>query len=396
MRVLSVHNRYQQRGGEDVIFEAEAELLAAHGVEVERLEFDNRSIPTEQSRLDMLKLAATTVRSSEGVTRVRDAVRRFRPDVVHFHNTFPLVSPAAYGVARAEDAAVVQTVQNYRLVCPAATCFRDGAPCEDCLDKRLPWPGVLHACYRQSHAQSAVVAAMLVTHRALRTWQRNVDVFLAATEFSRERLVAGGLPADKVLVKPNFLVADVLQRTELASGFAFVGRLTPEKGVETLLQAWQRVTTSEPLRIAGSGPLDQSVADAAAGDERILARGHVDRSAILADMAASRALIFPSLWYEGFPMTIVEAFAVGLPVIASRLGAMAELIEDGVNGLLYAAGEAGELAERLTWALAHPAEVNAMGRRARAGFEARYTAERNFDLLMDVYEIALARARRAK
>jgi glycosyltransferase involved in cell wall biosynthesis len=237
---------------------------------------------------------------------------------------------------------------------------------------------------------------MLVTHRALRTWQRHVDVFLAATEFSRERLIAGGLPADKVLVKPNFLVADVPQRAESASGFAFVGRLTPEKGVATLLHAWERVTTSESLRIAGSGPLDQFVADAAADDERIVARGHVDRNAILTEMAASRALIFPSLWYEGFPMTIVEAFAVGLPVIASRLGAMAELIEDGVNGLLYTAGDAGELAGRLTWATAHPVELSAMGRRARAGFEARYTAERNFDLLLDVYATARARARRAK
>jgi glycosyltransferase involved in cell wall biosynthesis len=394
MRVLSVHNRYQQRGGEDVIFEAEAELLAAHGVEVERLEFDNLEIPAKQTGIDKLKLAGTTIRSSEGVTHVREAVRRVRPDVVHFHNTFPLVSPAAYGVARAGGAAVVQTVQNYRLVCPAATCFRDGAPCEDCLGNRVPWPGVLHACYRQSHAQSAVVAAMLVTHRALRTWQRHVDVFLAATQFSRERLVAGGLPAHKVLVKPNFLVADVARRVELPSGFAFVGRLTPEKGVETLLHAWEAVTTREPLRIAGAGPLDALVTHAGAGDERILARGQIERSAILADMAASRALIFPSLWYEGFPMTIVEAFAVGLPVIASRLGAMAELIEDGVNGLLYTAGDACDLATRLTWAIAHPAELTAMGLRARAGFEARYTAERNFDLLMDVYAVALARARR--
>jgi glycosyltransferase involved in cell wall biosynthesis len=396
MRVLSVHNRYQQRGGEDVIFEAEAELLAAHGVEVERLEFDNRSISASQSNLANLKLAATTIRSTDGVTRVRDAARRFRPDVVHFHNTFPLVSPAAYRVARASGAAVVQTVQNYRLVCPAATCFRDGAPCEDCVGKAVPWPGVLHACYRQSHAQSAVVAAMLVTHRALRTWQRHVDAFVAATQFSRERLVAGGLPAHKVLVKPNFLVADVAQRTAQPSGFAFVGRLTPEKGIATLLRAWEGVTTREPLRIAGSGPLDALVTRASATDERILALGQLERGAILAEMAASRALIFPSLWYEGFPMTIVEAFAVGLPVIASRLGAMAELIDDGVNGLLYEAGDAAELTDCLNWAIAHPAELTAMGGRARERFEARYTAERNFDLLMDVYATARARAPRPR
>lgn len=393
MRVLAVHNRYQQRGGEDVIFEAETALLEAHGVAVCRLEFDNRAIPARRSLGANLRLAATTIRSAEGIARVGEAARRFRPDIVHFYNTFPLVSPAAYAPARATGAAIVQTVQNYRLICPAATFFRDGAVCEDCRGKLVPWPAIAHGCYRGSRGQSAVVAAMLTTHRLLGAWRHNVDIFLAATAFSRERLVAGGLPAERVLVKPNFLAGDPPRRVAAPTGFVFVGRLTVEKGIETLLRAWRRVATDEPLRVAGTGPLEGLVRTAAARDPRIDVRGHLDRAGTLTEMAGSRALIFPSLWYEGFPMTIVEAMAVGLPVIATRLGAMAEVVEDGVTGLLVPGGDDAALAERIGWALANPAALTEHGRRARERFEQRYTPERNIEHLLRVY--AVARARRA-
>ncbi|MGE3934275.1 MAG: glycosyltransferase, partial [Rhodospirillaceae bacterium] len=302
------------------------------------------------------------------------------------HNTFPLISPAVYAAARDGGAAVVQTLHNFRTLCVKAQLLRDGAVCEDCVGRAVPWPGVVHRCYRDSLVASGAAATMLTVHRAAGTWRRAVDRYVALTGFARDKFVAGGLPAARIAVKPNFLdsPAPAAAGPEARSGGLFVGRLSPEKGIGVLAAALARGPV--PLRIAGEGP----VAVAAAPDLTLL--GRIDAGAVAREMAAAAYLVVPSVWYEGFPMVIVEAFARGLPVIASRIGSLAEIVEDGVTGLLAAPGDAADLAAKMRWAHEHPGEMAAMGRAARARYEALYTPERNYAMLMEIYAAARAQA----
>ena len=388
--VLLVHNRYQERGGEDAVFEAETRLLESHGHPAACLEFDNADIPDQRSPLLSARLAVSTIWSASAASRVLDAVSRFQPDLVHFHNTFPQVSPSAYAACRKAGVPVVQTVHNYRLICPNADFFRQGRICEDCLGKTLPWPGVWHGCYRGSRGQTTVVAAMLAVHRLRHTWDSNVDSYIALTSFAREKLIEGGLPPDKIVVKPNFLDQYAPVGAHDGDFVLFVGRLVTNKGVETLLQAWTSPDDLPPLRIVGDGPLAQVVEAAAGSNPNIHYLGRRPRESVLKSMGQAQALIFPSRWYEGFPMTIVESLACGLPVIASRLGAMGEIVEDNRTGLHFEPGNPADLAAKVKWAWTQKEEMRRMGLEARREYESKYTADQNYDQLIKIYERALA------
>jgi glycosyltransferase involved in cell wall biosynthesis len=286
---------------------------------------------------------------------------------------------------------VVQTLHNYRLLCPNALLFRQGKVCEDCLGKVFAYPGIVHGCYRESRAQSAVVALMLSAHRLLKTWHKKVSRYIALTEFARQKFIYGGLPAEKITVKPNFLADDkeYVPHTEgQGKGALFVGRLSEEKGLRTILHAFRQLP-EVPLTIAGDGPLRQMVEAEVLRGANIRYTGRLNKEEIMALMRQSAFLIFPSQWYEGFPMTIVEAFANGLPVIASRLGAMAEIISDGKTGLWFAPGDASDLLQKVKWAYEHPAEMRRMGVNARKEYEQKYTAEKNYQMLMGIYQEAM-------
>lgn len=393
MRVLRVHNRYKIRGGEDAVFCAEVTTLHHYGHDISTLEIGNDKLAAN-TLMDNVRLAGSAIWSYEGRRMVAEAIRQHGPNVVHFDNTHPRISPAAYAVAKNAGAAVVQTLHNYRLLCPSATFYRDGYVCEDCLGKALPLPGVVHACYRESRAQTAVVAAMLTTHRLRRTWSRDVDRYIALTNFAKDKFIKGGLPENKIVVRPNFVVSELPVRRE-DSHFLFVGRLSPEKGINTLLTAQQM--HNQNLHVAGDGPLNEQVLRQASAVPSLHALGRLDRGGVRNEMLSAQALVFPSEWYEGFPMTLVEAFAAGLPVIASRLGSMAEIVEDGVTGLHFEPGNAEDLADKIRWAADHPSEMRRMGENARREYEAKYTPERNHEMLMVIYEQAIhhAKSRRA-
>jgi len=397
VRILLVHNRYQQLGGEDAVFEAEHQLLLDHGHPVEAIEFSNHDIPARPGSLQQLQLLRDTTWSRAGASRVADGARRHQAQLVHFHNTFPLVSPAAYRSARSTGAATVQTLHNYRLVCPNGLLFRDNQPCHDCLGRTVAWPGVQHACYRESRPQTLAVAAMQTTHRLLRTWRTQVDRYIALTGFGRDRFLEGGLPPHLVETKPNF-IADPLVVEPPASaprrnGYLFVGRLSTEKGLDTLLQAWRNDPHLPPLHVAGDGALREDVNELALSTNRdtsnVTYLGQLTRPQVLDEFPRATALVFPSTWYEGFPVTIAEAFATGTPVIASNLGAMAEIVTDGYTGLLFTPGDPADLAEKVRWAEAHPTEMASMGRNARAEYEAKYTPDANYQQLIAIYQRAL-------
>jgi glycosyltransferase involved in cell wall biosynthesis len=387
MKILAVHNRYQRPGGEDQVFAEETALLESRGNRVFRCEVHNDRV----EHTGRLTLAKDTVWNASAYRELGALIRRERPDVVHFHNTLPLISPAGYYAARAEGVPVVQTLHNYRLLCPVALFFRDGHVCEDCMGKAVPWPGVVHGCYRGSRTASGVVATMLTVHRALRTWTETVDVYVALTGFARDKFVEGGLPAGKIQVKPNFVAPDP-GRGEGGGGYAlFVGRLAPEKGTGTMLAAWDRLEPGIPLKIVGDGPLKDRVARTAATRPNVEWLGHRPVAEVHALMRKAEMLILPSEWYETFGRVAAEAFAAGTPVLAADIGAVAELVKHGRTGLKFRPGDPEDLATQVDWALSHPANLRRMRGEARAEFEARYTAEINYPKLMQIYESALQR-----
>jgi glycosyltransferase involved in cell wall biosynthesis len=388
VKILHVHNAYLRRGGEDVVFTAESALLRSYGHDVVTYEERNDGI-ADMSRL---RVALAAVWSSASLGRLSDVLVRSQPEVCHFHNTFPLISPSAYYACVAAGVPVVQTLHNYRLMCPAATFFRARRPCEDCVGTFTAWPGVVHACYRDSRTASAAVAAMLATHRVLGTWTRCIDAYVAPTEFSRRKYIEGGLPADRIVVKPNFLPDDPGLGGH-AGGYAlFVGRLSPEKGLQLVLDVWRSSRKPPcPLKIVGSGPLEPLMRSVPAGVEWL---GEQSHERVLALMKDALFLVFPSEWYETFGLTIVEAFATGLPVIASKRGAAGELVSDGATGLQFVAGSSDDLAARANWAATHAHLLADMGRRAREEYERKYTAARNYPQLIDVYETAVQSRRR--
>ena len=337
-------------------------------------------------------LASGTTWSRPTRYHLLEMLRDARPNVAHFHNTFPLISPSAYSACREVRVPVVQTLHNYRLLCPAATFFRDGHVCEECLGKTPPWPGVMHGCYRGSRSQTAVVAAMLTTHRCLQTWKKQVDMYIALTEFSRRKFIEGGIPSDKIVFKPNFVHPDP-GATESKGRYAlFVGRLSREKGLLTLLRAWQYLKKI-PLKIAGDGPLMGEVQGFVRKQKlsNVELLGWCTREEVLRLMKGALFLVFPSEWYEGFALTIVEAFACGVPVIASRMGAMAEIVEDDRTGLHFTPEDPEDLAAKFEWAWAHPKQMMVMGREARAQYKQKYSAERNYQRLMEIYQMAIER-----
>lgn len=380
MKILIAHNAYQYAGGEDTVVAAEIALLRAHGNEVEIYARHNdalNSMPRAAAALN----AVWSHHSSDAVARLCE---QFRPDVIHAHNTFPLISPSLYWTASKMGIPVVQTLHNFRLLCPQANFLRDGEICEDCVGK-LPWRAVAHRCYRRSAAQSAVSTVMLATHRLLGTYQERVTRYIALNRFARDKYVQGGLPLERLRIKPNFVQSDAEPQWEERSGGLYVGRLSVEKGLGVLVAA-APCLDGVRIQVIGSGPLEGTVR--AAFGNRCLGSEPLER--VMARMRSARYLIVPSICHENSPRTIIEAFACGLPVIASRLGALADMVRDGVTGLLFNPGDAAGLARSIAWAESHPAQMRRMGQAARAEYEAQYTPARNHKILMDIYEDAIA------
>lgn len=379
IRVLVVHNAYQHRGGEDTVVEAEVALLRSRGHDVQEYRRDNAEI----ARRSRVGVVAETFWSGRTTSDIAEIVHRARPDIIHVHNTFPLVSPSLYWAASRAGVPIVQTLHNFRLFCPQAMFLRDGKVCEDCLG-RLPFNGIRHGCYRESRAQTAVLASMLMFHRTIGTYANKVSRYIALNDFCRRKFIEGGLPADRIVTKPNFVDFDLPQTFE-RSGFLFVGRLSQEKGIATLANAFSEVNDAT-LRVAGTGP----EVDQLQGRDGIALLGGLSGDQVREEMSRSSALVLPSIWYENFPRTLVEAFGCALPVIASRLGALAELVEDGKTGLLFEPGNAKDLAKKMRWANENPDRMAEMGANARRVYEENYTADRNYAALMEIYNGVLA------
>jgi glycosyltransferase involved in cell wall biosynthesis len=378
MRILQIHNRYREPGGEDAVVAAEAALLRAAGHQVHQFQVENP--------VGALAAAASLTASPWNplaAKRLRDVVMSFGPHVAHVHNTwFSLTSSVLASLQRLRVPVVV-TLHNYRFMCANGLLFRDGAPCELCVGHH-PWNAVRYRCYRDSAPASAMAAAAITINSQRGSWERNVDLFLALTEFARGRFIAAGLPEARIRVKPNF-VDDPGPRPRPPSASTtvlYVGRIGSEKGLEVALRAWASTPNDLELLVIGDGPQRAELEKGAWGRVRFLGRLPPDETR--RHMLGARALLFPSLWYEGLPMVLLEAFAAGLPVVGSDLGSTAEVLSP-TSDWRVVPGDAVAW-EQALGRLAATERFDAAGRDVRTEYEARYTPDEGLNLLEDAYE----------
>ncbi len=377
-----VHNRYRSDmpSGENRVVDDEVQLLRDRGMDIETYQRSSDEIADFGVR-EKLGLAARPIYSARDVRSFAAVLSRFRPDVVHLHNPFPLISPWVIRVAKNAGTPVVQTVHNYRYSCPSGTLFRDGQVCNACHGKKTPWPAVAHGCYRGSRPQSAIMATTARVHRPTRD---AIDQFLPVSQFVAVKLLESGIPIDRITVKPNF-VADPGPVKPIGTGFLFAGRLDEAKGIRLLLDAWARagIGGRSQLMIAGDGPDRHRVEAAAEKLEGVRYLGQVAGAQVGPLLDATAVLVMPSIWYEGLPRIVVEAFARGRPVLGTAIGSLTEVIDARVGWT--SEPSAHSLASALVAAADGPAAA-ARSRSARARYEDRFRPGAVFDVLEEVYE----------
>jgi len=387
MRILVGHNHYQQLGGEDTVVESEIELLRSHGHEVLLMEMSNKDF-NGLPLIQKIKNILTWDWSKDSYRLLKRKCQEFRPDIAHFHNTFFMMTPSVYDSCREMGVPVVQTLHNYRLLCSNALFFRQGKPCEECLTFSLR-RGIRYGCYRGSRLLTWGVVRMLEKHWKKHTWTIKIDALIVLTDFVRQKLITGGIPAGNISVKSNFILSDPGMRGDYQPYFVFAGRLSEEKGVRVLLEAFKRLPTVK-LVIMGDGPLKAEMDDFIKNHKLLNIRmaGFLKKNQYWQMIKGSAAVIVPSICYENFPMTIVEAFACGVPVIASRLGNMQTVVEDQKIGLLFKAFDSSDLAEKVRLLVSDSKLVRTLGLAAREEYIGKYTPENNYQQLMQIYDKA--------
>lgn len=383
MRILVVHNFYLQPGGEDYVYRSEADLLRAHGQVVDTYEDFNAKIV----KLNKWQAALSFIWNADSARRFEQKIIEYRPDIVHFHNTFPLISPAVYYVCLKYKLPMVQTLHNSRLICPAARFFRSGHLCTDCLGKSFPWPGVWHRCYHHSALQTFLVGLMSRWHFLCGLWTKKISAFIVFTKFYKKLFYQWGIPQEKIFIKPHFIADDPGVRTEGPGTYAlFVGRLGSDKGVKTLLDAWGSIRDF-PLWIAGDGE-DKAFLEKYAqekGMSNIKFLGNADRQQIFKLIKGSRFVIIPSEVAETFSLVAIEAFACGIPVLCSKIGGLTEIVEEGKTGQFFQPSDIEGLTAGIRYFINHLAEIEKMGQNARRVFEKKFSPDVNHRNLMDIY-----------
>ncbi|MBA4057991.1 MAG: hypothetical protein C0490_24960, partial [Marivirga sp.] len=378
MKILIVHNKYQLEGGEDSVFESETDLLLSHGHLVEQLVFDNKRIET---RLDRILSGLRIFYNSVSAHKVQKCISSFKPDIIHVHNFVPLASPAVFFVAKRNKIPVVATLHNYRLICPSATLFYDHKIYEKSVHSIFPIDAILKGVYRNSRIQTAGLVAMNAFHNLAGTWRKKIDKFIVLTEFARNKFINSALrvESEQFAIKPNFVADPGVGEDHRDGSFLFVGRLSDEKGIDTLLEACRLAEFK--LTIIGDGPLRGSVEKAAKTNPNIEYLGFQNKAVIFRKLKRCTALIFPSVWFEGFGLTIIEAFATGTPVIGSRIGVVPGIITDNFDGLLFSPGDASDLIVKIRH-MQHSESFKSMSENSRKTYLSNYTPDINYGILL--------------
>jgi glycosyltransferase involved in cell wall biosynthesis len=383
-KVLIAHNRYQQLGGEDTVVDTEGKLLKDNGHDVLLYLKDNSAID-DISKMDLLTM---TLWSKSTVKEVSNAIDGFKPDIIHVHNTFPLLSPSIYWVAAKHQVPVVQTIHNFRLSCLQASFLRNEKICLDCLG-HVPWKGVIHKCYKKSYKYSAVLAMMLQFHKLLGTYKNKVPIFIALNGFCKNKLIEMGLPKEKIHIKPNFVDVNNMDLDKKMGNPLFVGRISTEKGIQTLAKSIKKLP-SIMFDIVGDGPEKYLLKKLP--NVRLL--GLLNQDSVYRLMRKAPFLILPSICYENMPRTLVESFGNGTPIIASNRGALSELIEHKKTGLLFDVGSSDHLKDTVLWAFNNPERMLQMGINAKNIYMQQYTSQSNYQQLMTIYNQAYRSVKR--
>jgi glycosyltransferase involved in cell wall biosynthesis len=390
MKILMAHNFYQFSGGEDVSFNAETELLRKMGHEVICYTRDNKTINSHDV-FHKVQLLQEVIWSERTRSDISELIYSAQPDLVHVQNFFPLISPSIFHTCKTAGLPVVFSVRNYRLFCPNGLFSRNQQSCEDCMEKFFTYPGIIHKCYRNSRTQTAAVATMLQYHRWRKTWDTSVDVFVALSEFCKKKLIQGGINPQRIVVKPNF-VADPGTDDAKGNYAIFVGRLTEEKGVKILLNVFSQLLDI-PVKIVGDGPLKDQVSNFSQEYQNIQYIGQQSHDETIALIKKARFLVFPTLWYETFGRVVIEAYACGVPVIASRIGAVQELVKENMTGILFAPDQISDLQQKILHMWKNGEECQQMGRLARLEYERKYSADINYQMLLEIYRKAAVSSR---
>jgi glycosyltransferase involved in cell wall biosynthesis len=397
MRILQVHNKYRPGwGGEETVVALEADLLRSHGHEVEQVFAWTKELDGASS-LRLFTAGLGTVWSLRGYSLVKKAIERFSPDIIHAHNTFPLLSPSVFWAAGRARVPVVHTLHNFRMTCAGSLLLRNDQPCENCVGF-FAWSGLRHRCFGSSLPRTAAVTAMNIVHGWLGTYRAKVHAYIVLTPFSKLVMTRAGLPEDRIFVKPNFIAAPNRLTSLRIRRVVFTGRIVRSKGAHLLLEAWSRVAPRDhQLLMVGDGPDRAELERRYAAHSDIVWHGHLPREKVLDLVAESRWLVLASLAYENFPMSVLEALSAGTPVIVPNHGAFSSMVSDGVEGLHFSAGDASSLATALQTALdSNEAAWTTWSANARARHLSEYMDRSNYAQLMSIYEQAAETLQRAK
>jgi glycosyltransferase involved in cell wall biosynthesis len=396
LKVLLAHNFYGSTApsGENSVYLAEKELLKSHGHSI--IEFSRHSDEIRnRGFIGKLQGGLATPWNPFTAQKIRQLLKTEKPDILHVHNTFPLLSPSIFHAVKEFPTATVFTLHNYRIFCAAAILMQNTHPCSECLEKQSVFPALKYGCYRESRLATLPMIAMIGLHRRMKTWQKHVDAFITLSDFQRNKLIEFGLPSEKIHIKPHFYPQPPSPRpwSKRQQKVVFIGRLGAEKGLHVLLDAWKNWGESAPpLEIIGEGPERIKIEKFIKGnriDCRVVLMGQLPFVQTQERLAEASLLILPSLCFEGFPMVIREAFALGVPVAASRIGAIPCIIREGVNGVMFTPGDSTDLLKMVKPLWGNSVKLSDLGEAARKEFEEKYTSDKNYDLLMEIYRAAI-------
>ena len=383
MRILIVHNKYKEKGGEDNSFAIECQMLRDHGHDVKQLVYENNNI---NSVISLFKLSYKLFYINTTVRNLKTVIKEFSPDIIHVHNFFYLVSPSVFFVAKRKKIPIVFTVRNYRLICSGAYLLRDEKVCELCVTKKIPIHGVIYKCHRNSYLQSFHLSLMILVHRLLGTWNTLISKYIVLTEFAKNKLINSNLKLKEhqIAVKPNFVVdTGYTSMAEREDYFLFIGRLSKEKGIDILLKSF--IDTKYQLKIIGTGPLADDVINAAKNHPNIHYEGFRPNDQIINYLKKCKALVFPSIWYEGMPRTILEAYSTGTPVISTDIDNINELVIENYNGIHFKNNSAVSLAGALRNFM-QKEKSETLYDNARKTYEEKYSYDSNYLMLIDIYK----------
>ena len=390
MKILIIHNHYQRYGGEDAVVEAEKRLLVEYNHKVILYERSNTEI-NKYSFLKKIGLYFNMHWSEDDYLDIKNLIQKEEPDIAHIHNTFLLITPSAYYACKELNVPIVQTLHNYRFLCPGANFYRNGHICEECLKRKNFRKGILNGCWRNSNLLTAAVAKMLKFHYKKGTFKNLIDCYIALSKFSKNKFIKTGFNKEKIIVKPNFVNFDPGERREIGNYALFAGRLSTEKGIWTLVKALKKIDKL-PLKIIGTGNLSEVLMKYSKKRSlNIEFLGQKENKEVINYIKNSTFVIVPSECYETFGQVIIESFACGVPVIASRIGAIGEIIQEGKTGLLFEAGNPDDLNKKINNLYKNIDLIKEMGKNARKEYEEKYTPKKNYEILMNIYQNVIKR-----